>query len=82
MWDEIENELIGKDIYIDTSSSISFMKKNKYTDFSKNDINKIFFGSDFPVGNQKYEIEFLKSLDIEKDNLKKYCIRITKFLNI
>ncbi|MEA5000362.1 MAG: amidohydrolase family protein [Endomicrobiaceae bacterium] len=84
MWDEIENELIGKDIYIDTSSSISFMKKEQiYRFFKKHDINKIFFGSDFPVGNQKYEIEFLKSLDIEKDNLKKILhSNITKFLNI
>lgn len=72
MWDEVEETLIGRNIYIDTSSSISWMdKKQLYRIFDRHDKNKILFGTDFPVGCQKDEIKFIKSLDITKQDLDK-----------
>ena len=75
MWDGLEkdNVIIGDDyFYVDTSSSTTFMPKEQiYRFFEKHSKDKILFGTDFPVGNPKENIELIKSLNIEKDFFEK-----------
>jgi len=75
MWDKLEkdNVIIGDDyFYVDTSSSTTFMPKEQiYRFFEKHSKDKILFGTDFPVGNPKENIELIKSLNIEKDFFEK-----------
>jgi len=87
MWDGLEkdNVIVGDDyFYIDTSSSIIFMQKEQiYRFFKKHNMNKILFGSDFPVGHPKREIDLLNTLDIEQDNLEKIMhLNAEQLLNI
>lgn len=75
MWDGLEkdNVILGDDyFYIDTSSSLVFMEKEQiYRFLNKHNKNKILFGTDFPVGNPKENIELIKSLNLEKDFFEK-----------
>ncbi len=84
IWDEVIEKLAGRNIYFDTSSSISYMKKQQLDMLmEKHSVDKILFGTDFPVGNQKKEIDFLKSLDIEEDKkIKLFGGNIMKLLNL
>lgn len=84
IWDEVIEKLAGRNIYFDTSSSISYMKKQQLDMLmKKHSVDKILFGTDFPVGNQKKEIDFLKSLDIEEDKkIKLFGGNIIKLLNL
>lgn len=85
MWDDVEKKILGDNyFYMDTSSAIVFMKKEQiYRFFQKHDINKFVFGSDFPFGHPKQDLEFIKTLDIPKENLEKILhINAEKLLNL
>ncbi len=73
MWDDVEKEIIGDDyFYIDTSSALTFMPKEQiYRFLNKHNINKILFGTDFPIGNPEQDLKLIKSLDIKPENLEK-----------
>lgn len=59
-WDEAYEVLAGRDVYFDTSSSLSFMDQNLARKiFAKHGTEKIFFGSDFPLKSPKEEFEVL-----------------------
>ena len=85
MWDEVENSIIGDDyFYVDTSSAFVFMKKEQiYRFLKKHNSDKILFGTDFPVGNPKNDIELINSLDIPKEYLEKIMhINAERLLNL
>lgn len=85
MWDEVENSIIGDDyFYVDTSSAFVFMKKEQiYRFLKKHNSDKILFGTDFPVGDPKNDIELINSLDIPKEYLEKIMhINAEKLLNL
>jgi predicted TIM-barrel fold metal-dependent hydrolase len=72
MWEESLEKLAGKNIYFDTSDSISVMKKELLEQiFVKHGFDKIIYGSDFPIQNPKEEISFIKALDISEENKQK-----------
>jgi len=85
MWDEIEDKIIGDNhFYLDTSSAVVFMKKEQtYRFLQKHSPDRILFGSDFPFGHPKNDLEFFKTLNIEKDKLEKIMhINAEKLLNL
>lgn len=73
IWDEVEKTIIGDDyFYIDTSSSLPFMKEEQFRRFlNKHSIDRIVFGTDFPVGNPQKEIELIKNLNLKQEDLEK-----------
>ena len=46
-------------------------KEQIYRFLNKHNKNRILFGTDFPVGNPKENIELIKSLNIKKDFFEK-----------
>ncbi|MDD5021200.1 MAG: TatD family hydrolase [Endomicrobiaceae bacterium] len=84
IWDEVIEKLAGKNIYFDTSSALIYMKKEQRDRFiAKHSIDKILFGTDFPFGTQKNDIDFLNALDISETNkVKLFGGNIKKLLNI
>ncbi|MBR4631968.1 MAG: amidohydrolase family protein [Elusimicrobia bacterium] len=85
IWDEVEKNIIGDDyFYIDTSSSLSFMKEEQFYRFlNKHNKDKIVFGTDFPVGNPKKEIELINNLNIDKEFKEKiFHLNAEKILNL
>ncbi len=71
-WDEVENLLIGKNIWLETSLAPVFnLDKAQCARMLKNhDPDKILFGSDFPWYRSDLEYEYVDSLDIP-DELKR-----------
>lgn len=64
-WDEAEKCLFGKNVYFDTSSSIRFMKpKEAKRMIRKHGVDKILFGTDYPLSSHKFEIECLLKLKL------------------
>lgn len=72
-WDEVEKYLVGEDIYFDTSYTSHILKTSLMIKMIKNHgVDKILFGSDSPWGNQKNEVEVIKTLSLsneEKDKI-------------
>lgn len=68
-WDEVEANLVGKNIWFDTSLvPISGLTPEQCERIIKNhDPDKILFGSDFPWCSMKKSVEFIKSLNISPE---------------
>ncbi len=73
MWDEVEEKLLGKNIYIDTSMGASegLSPKQASRMLNKHDSDKILFGTDCPWGNEKTTFDYVDSLDISSATKEK-----------
>ncbi len=59
-WDEVMEELAGKEIYLDTSSALPFIPPEILKKIiSKHGYSKILFGSDYPLNTPQKELELL-----------------------
>ncbi|ADG82510.1 amidohydrolase family protein [Thermincola potens] len=57
-WQEAKDYLLGKDIYIDTSSTTWILPPVEIARLIRShDINKVLFGTDYPVAKHKQELE-------------------------
>ncbi len=65
MWDAVEQYLVGKDVYLETSFGIGFMSDEQFLQTVKNHgAEKILFGTDSPWRNQPEEIEKIDALKL------------------
>jgi uncharacterized protein len=63
--DEVEEYLLGKDIYMDTSFFFDYLPRERVIKLLlAHRPDRIIFGSDFPLIDPKKDIDFLQSLDI------------------
>ncbi len=69
MWTEVEEKLLGKNLYIDTSmGAIEGLRREQATRMlNKHDSNRILFGSDNPWSNPRETYEFIDSLGLSDD---------------
>lgn len=71
-WESSKEYLIGKDIYLDTSSSVRFMDPEEAKGIIRlHGVDKILFGTDYPLSNHKYEMECLERLKLTKREYEK-----------
>ncbi|PYG85017.1 hypothetical protein LY28_03377 [Ruminiclostridium sufflavum DSM 19573] len=64
MWDDSIKYLVGKNLYLDTSSSLAFLDKEKATYIiRKHGVEKILFGTDYPMWSHEEELQRLYNLD-------------------
>lgn len=81
MWDEAKKYIIGKNIYLDTSSVFRYISLEKASELIKlHGADKILFGSDYPMGSQSREIESIMNLDL--DSVEKQQILIENGLEL
>ena len=67
-WDEVKKYLLGKDIYLDTSFFFDYLPKEEIVSLlSHHRKDRLLFGTDFPLIDQKKDIDFLKGLKLGKD---------------
>ncbi len=67
-WDEAKECLIGKNIYIDTSSSTRFLKPDDAKSIIRaHGADKVLFGTDYPLSDHEFEFDCLKKLNLTKD---------------
>ncbi len=73
VWEEAAEKLAHfENFYVDTSSSLSFGGEEKIKRaISKYSTDKILFATDYPMGSQKIELDFILSLGYSEDELEK-----------
>ena len=72
MWEEVREEVIGKDVYIDTSFSMDYMSSHAFLQLvERHDPDLILFGTDSPWQDQKQELARLRALITDETDLEK-----------
>lgn len=67
MWDQAMEYLIGRNLYLDTSSSLYFLEPSMAVEMiRKHGAEKFLFGTDFPMWNHKEEIKRFFALDLSE----------------
>ncbi|OJU14438.1 MAG: hypothetical protein BGN88_14365 [Clostridiales bacterium 43-6] len=67
-WYDVEQYLVGKNVYFDTGYAYSRMPNDHGKRIVKNHgADKILFGSDMPWSNVKNELVFIKAMHLEQD---------------
>ena len=73
MWDESIKYLVGKNLYLDTSSTLHALEAEKFMYIVRtHGSDKILFGTDYPLSDYETECERFKMLDLtheEKENI-------------
>lgn len=74
-WDEVEEYLVGKNVWLDISYSMNRIKEDQFMRIIRNHgIERILFASDSPWGGQKETLEWVKSMDLTDEELEKiFC---------
>jgi uncharacterized protein len=63
LWDEVEEFLLGSDIYLDTSYFFGHVPDAQARDFiQRHRPDRLLFGTDFPLIDQKQDVEYLGRL--------------------
>lgn len=71
MWNQAMEYLIGRDLYLDTSSSLMFLDSSEATRIIKSHgVNRVVFGTDYPMWSHKEELERFLKLDLSYEEQK------------
>ncbi|TCL62004.1 hypothetical protein EDC14_102933 [Hydrogenispora ethanolica] len=63
-WEEALADLAGRDVYLDTSSTLSYIDRGLLRRLiDRHGTEKILFGSDYPLKSPRQELELLAELD-------------------
>lgn len=73
MWTEVEEKLLGKNLYIDTSMGIveGLSRDQASRMLNKHDGERILFGSDCPWSDPRETYEYIDSLSLSEDRKEK-----------
>jgi uncharacterized protein len=84
MWREAMKELVGRNLYFDTSSSLAFLKPDDAADIIRaHGIDRVLFGSDYPMWIHEDELErFMKLGFTEKEQSQILRENAAKLLGI
>ena len=70
-WDDVENELAGRDIYLDTSMGFEFFSRDQFLRIvKKHGADKILFATDSPWSDAKNELAALNSMPLESGEIE------------
>jgi len=71
LWNEVKEHLLGKDIYLDTSFFFGFLPDDEARQLLLGHRpERLLFGTDFPLVDQKKDLDLLRKFDLPED-LKK-----------
>jgi predicted TIM-barrel fold metal-dependent hydrolase len=71
-WDEVEKQLAGENVYIETSFSISYLGKAKFRNLLlKHNPELLLFGTDSPWSDQSEELAAIRSAGFSEELLEK-----------
>lgn len=74
MWDQVEEHLLGKDLYLDTSLSARFCPPEQYARMIRqHDSQRILFASDSPWSSAQEEFQFLQALSLPSATMDRIC---------
>jgi len=65
MWDQVEELLVGQDVYFETSFSLAELGPKRATDIIQHHgTNHVMLGSDWPWGNQTEQVHLVEALGL------------------
>lgn len=71
MWEESMEYLVGKDVYFDTSSTLMFLDRSRVVEMIRtHGVEKVLFGTDYPMWSHQDELQRLCELDLSADELE------------
>lgn len=71
MWDLSWEHLIGRRLYMDTSSSLAFLKPTRAIEMiRRHGVEKMLFGSDYPMWDHYEELQRFLQLELTEDERK------------
>jgi len=71
-WDEVEDEIIGKNIYVEISFALDYLPPNKAKQLlEKHPADYIIFGTDSPWTKQQTTLDLLRGLNLEPARMQK-----------
>lgn len=74
MWDEVERLLIGRNLYLDTSYTLSFLPRERFVAMARrHGIGKLLFGTDSPWADQGAEVKLLRATGLTEAELQVVC---------
>ena len=74
MWDEVAKKLVGTPIYLDTAYIADFIDPDLAREIIRaHGAEKILFGSDCPWEDPAHTLEFLRSLELDREEYVKIC---------
>lgn len=72
LWDEVEEYLVGEQIYLDTGAVLDLMSQEQFLRIVKNHgADKILFASDAPWGNQGKYVRILQRMSLDEEEKEK-----------
>jgi predicted TIM-barrel fold metal-dependent hydrolase len=72
MWDEVEEYLVGMNVWLDTSYSMNRLSEEQFTRIVRNHgADRILFATDSPWGGQKETAEWIKGMDLPEEELER-----------
>ena len=83
-WEESENELCGKNVWVDTSSSLYHLTPEKAAELiGKFGEDRVFFGTDYPMWDAADELKYIDRLPISEEVKEKVLWKnLCAFLDI
>ncbi len=67
MWDQVEQHLLGRDVYLETSFSLAELGPQRAASMiQQHGSHRILFGTDWPWASQKKDIEAIQELPIDE----------------
>lgn len=71
MWDEVEELLVGENVYFDTSFTQGYIEEEQFLRILKNHgSEKILFATDSPWSGQRESLEWIRSMGIPEGELE------------
>lgn len=72
LWDEVEEYIVGRKVWIDTSYSLGMISDEQFERIVKNHgADRVLFATDSPWGGQGKTVKHLKSLDFTEEELER-----------
>lgn len=72
MWDDVENYLVGQDVYLDTAVVLDRMPEEQFVRMvHSHGTDKILFATDSPWAGQKEFVEVLKNMPLTEEEKEK-----------
>ena len=84
MWEQVDDWLIGKNLYLDTSYTLAWLPSEPFVRMARrHGIGKVLFGTDSPWADQAAEIELMKETGLDDDELDAvFCRNAERLLGL
>ncbi len=67
-WDDAQKYILGRNLYIDTSSAIRFLTPERSKELIiKHGVDKVLFGTDYPLSLHKEELDVFDKIDLTEE---------------